>query len=71
KPLDVTGATGNVIMQYSDKSHKTIQLMGMNGVLTAMEANSGKAFTAVATLTKNGQSYSATFMSDKDLPAQK
>lgn len=71
KPLDVTGTTGNVIMQYADKSHKTIQLMGMNGILSAMGANSGKAFTAVATLTKNGQSYSATFMSNKDLPAQK
>lgn len=71
KPIDGTGATGTMIIQYSDKSHKTIQLMGTNGAFTAMGANSGKAFTAVTTLTKDGQSYSATFMSDKDLSAQK
>ncbi len=43
--------------------------MEMNGKLTAMDVNSGKPFRAVATLIKGGRSCTASFTSEKDLPA--
>ncbi|MEO8087845.1 MAG: hypothetical protein ABI763_13560, partial [Bacteroidota bacterium] len=53
-PIDMNGVTGNVEMQYADKSTKKIELMEMSAKQTAMEANNGQAFTAVCTLTKDG-----------------
>ncbi|MEO5569503.1 MAG: hypothetical protein ABIT08_08725 [Bacteroidia bacterium] len=70
-PMDMKGVKGNVEMQYADKSTKKIELMEMSTKQTAMEANSGQAFTAVCTLTKDSKSYSATFSSEKDLPKHK
>ncbi len=67
KPVSVDGTKGSVIMQYADKTSETINMMLMDGKLNAMGANNGKAFTAVATITNKGQTYSATFKSDKDL----
>ena len=64
KPMDMKGVTGSVKMQYANKKSKMIDLMEMDGKQTAMQANSGKTFTAVCTLTKNGKSYSATFSSN-------
>lgn len=69
KPVDMKGVTGGINM--INKLGNGIQLMEMNGKLTAMGANNGQPFSFVATLTKDGKSYSATFSSDKDLPAQK
>ena len=63
--------TGNVQMKYADKSTQKIDLMEMDRKQTAMQANNGKSFTVVCTLTKNGKSYSATFSSNKDLPKHK
>ena len=70
-PMDMNGVSGNVEMKYADKSTKEIELMEMSAKQTAMEANNGKSFVAVCTLTKNGKSYSATFSSEKDLPKNK
>ena len=71
KPLDMKNVTGNVKIQYTSKSVKTISLMEMDGKLTAMGAINGQAFTAVCTLIKDGKPYSASFNSKKDLPANK
>ena len=68
KTIDMKNVTGTVKMQYTDKAAKKIELMVMDGKLTAMQANNGKAFTAVCTLTKNGKSFSSSFRTDKDLP---
>ncbi len=70
KPVDMKNVTGFVKMQYADKLTTNIDLMEMNHKPTAMEANKGKSFIAVATLKKNGKSYTATF-SEKDLPKPK
>jgi hypothetical protein len=71
KPMDMKGVRGSVNIQYAGPPGKTITLMGMAGKLTAMGADNGKPFSAVATLTKEGHSYSASFTSDKDLPAHR
>ena len=71
KPVDMRGVTGKAKMQYADKSTKTIDLMEMDGKLTAMSAINGKVFTALCTLTKDGKSYSASFTNSKDLPQKK
>ena len=71
KPIDMKSMRGSVKMQYADKSGRTITLMEMAGKLTAMDANKGKSFTAVTTLTKGDRSYTASFTSDRDLPARR
>lgn len=71
RPVDMKGVTGKVKMQYADKSIKTIDLMEMEGKLTAMSAINGQAFTALCTLTKEGKSYTASFTDSKDLPVRK
>ena len=48
-PLDMKNITGSVKMQYADKSIQTIDLMEMDGKLTAMAAINGKAFTTLCT----------------------
>lgn len=68
KPMDMKGVRGSVNIQYAGTPGKTITLMEMAGKLTAMGTDNGKPFSAVATLTKEGRSYSATFTSHKDLP---
>ena len=68
KPLDMKNVTGSIKIQYPNKS-VTISLMDMDSKLTAMGAKNGQAFTAVCTLTQGGKSYSASFNSKKDLPA--
>lgn len=67
KPVDMKNVNGIVKMLYAKKSTETIELMEMKHKLTAMNVNTGEAFNAVCTLTKNGKSYSATFRSTKDL----
>ncbi len=67
QPVDMKEVRGSVKMEYADKSEKTITLMEMDGKLTAMDANSGRPFRAVAILTRDGRSYSATFTSENDL----
>jgi mono/diheme cytochrome c family protein len=71
RPLDMKDVRGSVKIQYADASGKTISLMEMAGKLTAMDADNGKSFRAVATLTKGGRPYSASFSSDGDLPARR
>ncbi len=71
EPLDMKNVTGKVKMQYENKKNKIIELMEMGGKQTAMQALNGQLFTATCTLTKNGKSYSASFDSEKDLPAKK
>jgi uncharacterized membrane protein len=67
KSLDMKDVTGSVKMEYTDKSKNTINLMTMDGKLTAMQAQKGKSFTtAICTLAKGGKSFSASF-SSKDL----
>lgn len=68
KPLDMKNVTGSVAIRYPDKSAKKFDLMEMDGKQTAMYANTKEPFTAQATLTRKGKSYSATFTSDIDLP---
>lgn len=70
-PLDMKNVTGSIRIQYPDKSSKTIDLMAMDGKLTAMGALNGKAFTVLCTLNKEGKSYSASFDSSKDFPSGK
>ena len=65
KPLDMKNVTGSVKIQYANKSVKTINLMNMDGKLTAMGAKNEQGFTAVCTLTEDGKSYSASFESKK------
>ena len=67
KPLAMNNISGSVKMQYLDKSKNTIDLMMMDGKLTAMQAQNGKSFTAICSLTKDGKIYSATFTSSKDI----
>ncbi|MEO5569504.1 MAG: DUF2231 domain-containing protein [Bacteroidia bacterium] len=71
KPIDMKNVKGNIQIQYADISTKKIDLMEMGGKQTAMQANTGKAFTAIVALIKNGKSYSATFNSGNDLPKHK
>jgi uncharacterized membrane protein len=71
KSIDMKNVTGSVKMKYAGKSDNKIDLMEMDSKLTAMQVNTGKGFTAVCTLIKNGKSYSATFTSDKDLSNHK
>lgn len=59
--IDTKGWTGKAIFQYVDGTSKTIELMMMNGGLTAMDANGGKDFTVIATLTLNGESIIGQF----------
>lgn len=69
KPLEMKNVTGSVKIQYVNNSVKTISLMEMDGKLTAMGTINGQKFTVVCTLTKAGKSYSASFNSEKDIPA--
>lgn len=71
KPLDMKDVNGSVKMQYADKSKNTIDLMMIDGKLTAMKMRNGKSFTAICTLNKGSKSYSASFNSAKDLPSNK
>ncbi|MBL0258367.1 MAG: hypothetical protein IPQ03_12935 [Bacteroidetes bacterium] len=71
KPLDMKNVAGKIKIQYIDKTKSTIDLMNMNGKLTAMKSQIGKPFSAICTLTKDGKSYSASFTSDKDLSTKK
>ena len=63
-PIDVNGWTGKADFQYKDGKSKSIDLMMMDGALTAMGANSGKSFNVVTTLTMNGQSISSKFSNE-------
>lgn len=63
-PIDANGWTGKADFMYKDGKSKSIDLMLMDGALTAMGANSGKSFTVVATLTMSGQSISSKFSSE-------
>lgn len=63
-PVDINGWTGKAVFQYKDGSSKTIDLMMMDGALTAMDANSDKSFKAIATLMMNGTTISAQFSSE-------
>lgn len=63
-PVDIKGWTGKAVFQYKGGGSKTIDLMMMNDALTAMGANSGKPFKAIATLALNGTSVSAQFSSE-------
>lgn len=63
-PVDAKGWTGKAIFQYKGGSSKTVDLMMMNDALVAMDANSGKSFTAIATLMNDEQSISAKFSSE-------
>ena len=65
--LQFTNYDSTAKMQYLDKSKNTIDLMMMDGKLTAMQAQNGKSFTAICSLTKDGKIYSATFTSSKDI----
>ena len=71
KSLSINNITGGVKMEYADKSKNTIDLMMMDGKLTAMKAQNGKSFSAICKLNKDGKSYSATFTSSKDLQVKK
>ncbi len=71
KPLAMSSISGSVKMQYLDKSKNTIELMMMDGKLTAMQAQNGKSFTAICTLIKEGKIYTSTFTSSKDLMIKK
>lgn len=68
KPMNMKDVTGNVRMQYENKTDKTIELMEMSGKQTAMDAIKGSNFKIVCTLKKGNKSYSASFSSSKDLP---
>lgn len=70
QPMDMKGITGNVKIQYIDKSKNTIDLMMMDGKLTAMNAKNGKSFIANCKLIKNGKSYEASFNSVKDMQSK-
>lgn len=63
-PIDANGWTGKASFQYTDGKSGLTDLMLMDGVLSAMNANAGKSFTVVTTLTMNGQSISAKFNSE-------
>lgn len=63
-PIDANGWSGNANFHYKAGKSKSIELMLMDGALTAMEANSGKPFTVVTTLTMNDESISANFSSE-------
>lgn len=62
-PVDMKGLKGTAIFQYKDGKVKTIDLMEMNGTLSAMDANTS-TFTVIPTFKVNGQSISSKFKSE-------
>ncbi len=67
KPLDMKNVSGNIKIQYNDKSNRVVDLMMMDGKLTAMKAINGKSFMAICKLIKDSKVYTASFNSTKDL----
>ena len=63
-PINAKDWTGKAVFKYKGGNEKSIDLMMMDGALTAMGANSGKPFTSTVTLTMSGQTISAEFNSE-------
>ena len=63
-PIETKGWIGKAVFQYKDGKAKSIDLMLMDGALTAMDANGGKSFTVDINLSMNGQSIASKFSSE-------